>query len=74
MARELKAHQVREMNPDELQATLGDLRKKQFKWRMDASMGQLENPIDIRNVRRDIAVVMTVLTERQRAAESKDEG
>lgn len=74
MARELKAHQVREMNPDEIQATLSDLRKKQFKWRMDASMGQLENPLDLRNVRKDIAVVMTVLSERKRAAESKGEG
>jgi large subunit ribosomal protein L29 len=74
VARELEAHKVRELNLDEVEATLSDLRKKQFTLRMRNSMGQLENPLDVRNVRRDIAVLMTVLSERKRAALSKDEG
>jgi large subunit ribosomal protein L29 len=61
----MKAKDVRERSDDELRKTLGDLEEQLFKLRFQKSTGQIENPIKIREVRKDIARVMTVMTERQ---------
>ena len=50
---------------DELRKTLGDLEEQLFKLRFQKSTGQIENPIKIREVRKDIARVMTVINERR---------
>jgi large subunit ribosomal protein L29 len=61
----MKAKDIRERSDDELRKTLGDLEEQLFKLRFQKSTGQIENPIKIREVRKDIARVMTVMTERQ---------
>ena len=61
----MKAKDVRERSDDELRKTLGDLEEQLFKLRFQKSTGQIENPIKIREVRKDIARVMTVMNERQ---------
>jgi large subunit ribosomal protein L29 len=53
---------------DELKTQLGDLRKEQFNLRFQRSSGQLENTARVRQVRRDIARIETILGERTRAA------
>jgi len=61
----MKAKDIRERSDDELRKTLGDLEEQLFKLRFQKSTGQIENTIKIREVRKDIARVLTVITERQ---------
>ncbi len=61
----MKAAQLREQSVDELRRTLSDLEDQLFKLRFQKSTGQIENPVKIREVRRDIARVLTVLNERR---------
>lgn len=62
----MKASQFREQSNDELTRVLRDLEQQLFKLRFQKSTGQIENPIKIREVRRDIARVRTVMNERDR--------
>lgn len=61
----MKAKQLREQSVQELQKSLGDLEEQLFKLRFQKSTGQIEDPTKIRQVRKDIARVLTVLTERR---------
>jgi large subunit ribosomal protein L29 len=61
----MKAKDIRERSDDELRKTLSDLEEQLFKLRFQKSTGQIENPIKIREVRKDIARVLTVMNERQ---------
>jgi large subunit ribosomal protein L29 len=61
----MKAKDIRERSDDELRKALGDLEEQLFKLRFQKSTGQIENPIKIREVRKDIARVMTVINQRQ---------
>ncbi len=61
----MNAKDIRERSDDELRKALGDLEEQLFKLRFQKSTGQIENPIKIREVRKDIARVMTVMNERQ---------
>jgi large subunit ribosomal protein L29 len=63
----MKIGELRVKSRDELQATLLDLRKEQFNLRFQRATGQLEAVSRIRQVRRDIARVKTVMNERRRA-------
>ncbi len=61
----IKANKLREQSDEELERTLSDLEEQLFKLRFQKSTGQIENPVKIREVRRDKARVMTVLNERR---------
>ena len=63
----MKVADVRAKSDDELKEQLMDLRKEAFNLRFQATSGQLENTARVRQVRRDIARIKTVLTERHRA-------
>ena len=69
----LSAKDLRGNDPAELRSTLRKLEEDLFKNRLKKTTNQLENTTLIRNARRDIARVNTVLTERLRA-ESKPGG
>ena len=58
------ATDVRAKTPDELNTLLTDLRKEQFNLRFQRASGQLENTARVRQVRRDIARIKTVLGQR----------
>jgi large subunit ribosomal protein L29 len=62
----MKVADVRAKSDDELKEQLMDLRKEAFNLRFQAASGQLENTARVRQVRRDIARIKTVLNERQR--------
>lgn len=64
----MKASEVRDMTPDQLQDELLKLKKTQFNLRFQGASGQLEKVHQMRQVRRDIARIKTV--QRQRAAEA----
>ena len=61
----MKAAKVREMGQDELQAKERELREQLFKLRVQQSIGQLDNKIKLRETRREIARVKTVIREKQ---------
>ncbi len=62
----MKIADIRGKTVDQLKEELVNLRKEQFNLRFQRASGQLENVARIRIVRRDIAKIMTTLTERQR--------
>ncbi len=53
------------MGPDELKTKEKELNEQLFRLRVQQSLGQLDNAIKLRQVRRDIARVKTVLREKQ---------
>lgn len=59
---------VRAKTPDELGDQLTKLKKEQFNLRFQRANGQLENTSRVRVVRKEIARIETVLTERRRKA------
>ncbi len=61
----MKATALRERSSDELTKSLSDLEEQLFKLRFQKSTGQIENPVKIREVRKDIARVLTVINERR---------
>ncbi|NRA18139.1 50S ribosomal protein L29 ['Osedax' symbiont bacterium Rs2_46_30_T18] len=60
----MKANELREKNPEELQQQLLDLLKDQFNLRMQKSSGQLTQTHLLGQVRHDIARVRTVLNQK----------
>jgi large subunit ribosomal protein L29 len=64
----MKAADVRAKTVDELTTQLGDLQKEAFNLRFQRASGQLENTARVRQVRRDIARIKTILGERERAS------
>ncbi len=64
----MKPTDVRAMSDDQLQANLSSLRREAFNLRFQRASGQLENTARVRQVRRDIARILTTLSERRRAA------
>ena len=56
---------VHELRDDELQQKLESLKTELFNHRFSHATGQLSNPLQIQNVRRDIARVKTVIRERE---------
>jgi large subunit ribosomal protein L29 len=66
----VKAKDLRSRTPDQLQEQLLDLKKEQFNLRFQRATGQLENTARVRQVRRDIARIKTLLDERARMAQA----
>ena len=63
-----KATTMRDQTPDEIQGRITELREELFNLRFRNSMKQLDNPLKIRQGRRELARLMTVLKEKERAA------
>lgn len=65
MVNKMKANEIRSLSVDELQNKLVELKKDLFMLRMQHATNHLDNPTKISAVRRDIARVKTVLSEKQ---------
>ncbi len=61
----MKAEKVREMGTEELKAKERELQEQLFRLRVQKSIGQLDNAIKLREIRRDVARVKTVLRQKQ---------
>ena len=59
----MKAKDVREMSKAELQDKLSDLKAELFNLRFQLAVNQLDKPMRIKAVKKDIARIMTVLNE-----------
>ncbi|MFL2770923.1 MAG: 50S ribosomal protein L29 [Rhodospirillaceae bacterium] len=62
-----KAEDLRTKSDDELSGRLLDLKKEQFNLRFQQASGQLENTAQFRSIRREIAVIKTLLHQRRDA-------
>ncbi|MBC7341463.1 MAG: 50S ribosomal protein L29 [Clostridia bacterium] len=61
----MKPEEIRELSNEELERKVEDLKEELFNLRFQMATGQLDNPLRIREVRRDIARVKTILRERE---------
>ena len=64
----MKPGEIRELTTDDLRARVHDLDDQLFRLRIQKSMGQLEAPAKVRQVRRDLARMKTILREKEQQA------
>ncbi len=64
----MKAREARELSDDELQLRLRDTRRELFNLRFQHATGQLDDPHKLNLTRREIARLLTIQAERERAA------
>ena len=64
----VKAKAMRDTSPDEIRARLQELREELFNLRFRNAMKQLDNPLKIREGRREMARLLTVLREKEQVA------
>ena len=69
----MKANEVRKMSGEELQTKLQDLKKDLFNLRLQHATNQLDNPIRIAEVKKDIARVKTIIREQQLAGRYEED-
>ncbi|MFH1542196.1 MAG: 50S ribosomal protein L29 [bacterium] len=60
----MKPKELRELNVEDLNKKAADLRRELFKLRLAKANQQLKNPLQLRHLRRDIARIMTIITEK----------
>jgi large subunit ribosomal protein L29 len=66
----VKASELRDLTVEELRQKEQDLRKELFNLRFQLATGEIENPRRIRTVKKDIARVLTVITEKTKLSET----
>ena len=64
----MKVSEIREMNDEQLQAELADTRRQLFDLRFQAATERLDAPSELRKLRKKIARILTVQTERSKVA------
>ena len=66
----MRAEEIRELSADEIRARVAELEEERFRLRFRSATETLENPLRLRTIRKDIARLKTVLTERERQGET----
>jgi large subunit ribosomal protein L29 len=64
----VKTKELRTQSDDQIAGNLGELKREQFNLRFQAATGQLEKPARVRTVRRTIARIKTLQTQRTMTA------
>ncbi len=64
----VRPQSVRELTPDDITTRVAELREEMFNLRFRNDMKQLDNPLKIRESRREMARLLTVLKEKETAA------
>ena len=62
----MKASEIRELSAEEIRSRLDEAREKYFRLRFQLASGQLKNTANLRQARRDIARLATILRQRER--------
>jgi large subunit ribosomal protein L29 len=60
-----KAHDLREMTLDELESMVRERSEELMQMRIKLRMRQIDNPLSVRNARRELAVIKTVVNEKR---------
>lgn len=63
--RPVKAREVMDMSDDDLRKALNDSKDELFRLKFQLATGQLDNPMRIKDVKRDIARVQTIMRQRE---------
>ena len=63
----MKTKEIREMSVEELKTKLNDSKAELFTLRFQLAVNQLDNPMRIKAVKKDIARIMTVLQQQESA-------
>lgn len=61
----MKPKEIRAMTVDEIESKITEFQDKLFKQKVQKALGQTENPFKIRDTRRDIAKLKTILAEKK---------
>ena len=64
----LKSDEIRDMSDGDIHARVAQLEEERFRLKFRSATEPLENPLQLRTIRRDIARLKTILRVRQRAA------
>ena len=67
----MTAKELRDLTPSELEAKLKDLKQELFNLRFQLAINQLDNPMRIKAVKKDIARVQTVMRQNELSAEAE---
>lgn len=67
----MKTSELRSLTIDELKRKESDLRKELFNLRFQKATGEIENPMRIRAVRKDIAKILTIITEKTKSGKKE---
>ena len=70
----MRPDEIREMTADDIQARVTELQEERFRLRFRSATEPLDNPLRLRDIRRDIARLKTILTEKQAAKERSRNG
>ncbi len=62
----MKPKEIRAMTVDEIESKIPEFQDKLFKQKVQKALGQSENPYKIRDTRRDIAKLKTILAEKKK--------
>ncbi len=68
----MKINKIKEMSSPELEKELGELKTELFKLKFSLATNGLDNPMKIKSVKKDIARINTILTERKIAEKKGD--
>ena len=63
----MKAHEMRDLPLEELESLLTEKSEELMTMRIQLNMRQMDNPLQVRHARREIAVINTVITEKRAA-------
>jgi len=62
-----KAHELRDLPIEELESLLTEKSEELMTMRIQLNLRQMDNPLQVRHARREIAVINTVITEKRAA-------
>jgi large subunit ribosomal protein L29 len=60
----MRAEEIRELTVDDIKARVAELEEERFRLRFRSATEPLENPLRLRTIRKDIARLKTILTEK----------
>jgi large subunit ribosomal protein L29 len=66
----MRAEEIRELTMDDIKARVAELEEERFRLRFRSATEPLENPLRLRTIRKDIARLKTVLSERVRGTQA----
>ena len=72
----MRADEIREMSADDIKSRVAELEEERFRLRFRSASEPLENPLRLRTIRRDIARLKTILTQKERGEDvgTRNEG
>lgn len=68
----MKAQDIRKMNEEQINAKIADLKEELFNLKFQAALGNIEKPARMNEIKRTIARMKTILTEKANASKASE--